>query len=59
MPYIIKFWRGIEGKKISENKVKIQSLNYVNLDNEDNINNNPNESVRFSYLFPNFDNNNE
>ena len=54
MPYVMKFWRGIEGKKISENKVKIQSLNYVNLDNEDNINNNPNESVR-SYLFPNFD----
>ena len=53
MPYIIKFWRGFEEKKISEDK--IQSLNYVNLDKEDNINNNPNESVRFSYLHPNFD----
>ena len=52
MPYIIKFWRGFEEKKISEDK--IQSLNYVYLDNEDNINNNPNESVRFSYLLPNF-----
>ena len=36
-------------------KWKIRCLNYVNLDNEDNINNNPNESVRFSYLHPNFD----
>ncbi len=59
MPYIIKFWRGFEEKKISENEEKIKSLNYVNLDNEDNINNNPNESVRISYLFPNFDINNE
>ena len=55
MPYIKKFWRGFEEKKISENEDKIQSLNYVYLDNEDNINNDPNESVRFSYLFPNFD----
>ena len=54
MPYIIKFWRGFEEKKISEDEDKIQSLNYVNLDHEDNINN-PNESVRFSYLHPNFD----
>ena len=36
-------------------KRKILCLNYVNLDNEDNINYNPNESIRFSYLFPNFD----
>ena len=50
MPYIIKFWRGFENK---ENEEKIQELDYVNLDNNDNIN--LNESVRFSYLHPNFD----